>query len=247
MQETKENKIIGIGSIVTIFDLDLEEKLVYKIVSTKTGEQGELSFDCVLGKALLGKTRDETVLVKAESPYEVEILAVDNSNVKIYRNTFFCFQGLQFYHELAGGYIFALPNKGVPSWDRLSEVKEGDIIFHSEQQKIKAVSVVERGAYLGKRPREHYLANDEKDAAGLFVDTNYFALKKPISFSQFKNEIVRLQGDTVGKGYPFNKNGGGNQGYLFNLNKPLAKFFMEEILKYNPFMASKDYVEDLLQ
>ena len=62
-----------------------------------------------------------------------------------------------------------------------------------------------------------------------------------------QQSIIRLQGDHEGKGYPFNKNGKGNEGYLFNLNKSLAKFFMEEIIKCNSFMKEKDYVREILQ
>ena len=33
---------------------------------------------------------------------------------------------------------------------------------------------------------------------------------------------------------PFNKNGMGNQGYLFYIRKKLAQIFAEDILKNNP-------------
>ena len=89
MKATKENKIIGIGSVVEIYDCDLAEKNSFTIVSIKIGKPNELSFDCTLGKSLLGKTVGERVVVKADVEYEVEILAVDNSMVQIektYRN-----------------------------------------------------------------------------------------------------------------------------------------------------------------
>jgi hypothetical protein len=78
------------------------------------------------------------------------------------------------------------------------------------------------------------------------VKTKYQLLNWSIITTEYTKEIIRLQGDHEGKGYPFNKNGKGNEGYLFNLNKSLAKFFMEEIIKCNPFMKEKDYVKDLL-
>ena len=250
MTATKENKIIGIGSIVTIFDLDLEEAQVYKIVSAKTGKENEILFDAVVGKSLLGKTVGEKVFVKAEEEYQMEILSVDNSNVqaeKIYRNTFFCFQGKQFFHEYKGGYIFAGLNPSISHWNRLRTVKEGDIIFHGDMQGVLAISVAEGRCFVAKRPQEHYLANDKKDAEGLMVKTKYQLLKSPIITFEYTKEIIRLQGDHEGKGYPFNKNGKGNEGYLFNLNKSLAKFFMEEIIKCNSFMKEKDYVREILQ
>jgi hypothetical protein len=55
-----------------------------------------------------------------------------------------------------------------------------------------------------------------------------------------------LQGDTQGRGYPFNKNGTGNQGYLFNLNKELAKFFLNKIIQRNPSVKNINYLNDIL-
>lgn len=248
MKATKENKIIGIGSVVEIYDCDLEEKKSFTIVSIKTGKSNELSFDCTLGKSLLGKTVGEKVVVKAEVEYEVEILTVDNSNIqdkKAYRNTFFCFQGLQWKNEIVNGYIFALSD-GIPHHERLRDIKKDDLIFHCGMQGILAVSVAHGKCFFDKRPQEHYLANDKKDVEGLMVKTNYQLLNNPIITSEYKKTIITLQGNHEGKGYPFDKNGEGNQGYLFNLNKSLAKFFMEEIVKYNPFMKEKDFVKDLL-
>ena len=250
MKATKENKIIGIGSVVKIYDCDLEEISSFIIVSKQTGKENEISFDCALGKSLLGKTVGERVVIKADEEYEVEILAVDNSNVqaeKTYRNTFFCFQGNQYQAESSSGYIFALSGKGVASWDRLSEVKEGDIIFHCEDKKIKAVGIADSKPFITDRPEEHYLANDYPDNTGRMVKIKYQLLNHPISTACYKKEIIAIQGNSVDKGYPFNVNGTGNQGYLFYLNKSLAKFFMEEIVKCNPFMKDKDYAKNLLQ
>ena len=114
-------------------------------------------------------------------------------------------------------------------------------------QGVLAVSIAEDRCFLEKRPKEHYLANDKKDAEGLMVKTKYQLLKTPIITCYYKKEIINLQGNHEGKGYPFDKNGEGNQGYLFNLNKSLAKFFMEEIIKCNSFMKEKDYVREILQ
>ena len=78
------------------------------------------------------------------------------------------------------------------------------------------------------------------------VKTEYYLIGEPICTAQFIDEIIRLQGDTKGKGYPFNKNGTGNQGYLFNLKKNLAKFFLQEMIKRDPSMAEKSYVKAML-
>ena len=73
--------LVCINSIVTIFDLDLEEEITYSIVAGNKGKDDDLSCDSALGKALLGKKQGEIVLVKAEEEYNVQILEIDNSNV----------------------------------------------------------------------------------------------------------------------------------------------------------------------
>lgn len=76
------NKIVLIGSIVTIFDFELEEKSTYKIVSKRTGEENEISCDSILGKSLLGKKKFQKVVVPAEQKYIVKILAVENAETE---------------------------------------------------------------------------------------------------------------------------------------------------------------------
>ncbi len=265
---------ICLGSIVTIYDFDLEEENKYQIVEKKTCDS-ELSLDSVLGKTLLGKNCGERITVKAEDSYEIEIRDVDNANVKTveplkpapipqpffrkmqgeqtirkekaYRGIYFCFQGKQFSNELVGGYIFAGLDPTISHWRRLKELKEGDIIFHGTMQGILAMSVVKGGYSIEKRPQAHYLANERKDYEGIAVKCKYSLLKNPIITQDYTKEIIELQGDHKGKGFPFNKNGKGNQGYLFNMNLDLAKFFMQEILRVNPHLKEEVFVQDLLK
>ena len=72
---------IQIGSIVKIFDKELEEKSTYRIVSGNRKESIDLSSDCALGKALMYKRVGDVVTVRAEEEYKVEIIDIDNSNV----------------------------------------------------------------------------------------------------------------------------------------------------------------------
>lgn len=249
MEATKENKIIGIGSIITIHDFDFDEDNTYTIVSAKTGQDNELAYDCDLGKSIIGKTVGDKVTVKANEEYEIEVLSVDNSNiteVETYRSTFFCFQGKEWQNELSQGYIFALSD-GISHHERLRDVRKGDIIFHGGMQGILAISVAEGQYTLEDFPKCHYLAEELKDKKGLMVHTKYYILEHPIITYEYIEDIKRLQGNHDGKGYPFNKNGKGNEGYLFNLNINLARFFMEEILQRNQFLNSEDFVQDLLK
>ena len=215
---------------------DCASKIVEPIASINVPVVGHGS--TLLKPAVTNSNSKKTTTVK-----------VDNKT-NSYKSIFFCFQGNQYQYENKGkgGYIFALDDPKVPSWIRLKDVKPGDIIFHSSEQKILAISVVVKEVELNAvRPKEHYLANKRSDKYGIQVQTEYTELKDNlIVHSNYKKEIVKLQGDATGKGYPFNKNGTGNQGYLFNLNKDLAKFFMEKIIKANPHLATSIFAQELL-
>ena len=194
-------------------------------------------FDLEIKKSIKTSVKPST-----QKPSKVDF---NNKTIKN-RSIYLCFQGKQLVNEYDGGYIFAGLDPSIPHWRRLRDVKEGDLIFHASTQGILAISTANGKCFVSKRPREHYLANDRPDMEGLMVKLSYILLKNPILHCNYKSTIIELQGDTKGKGYPFNYKGGGNQGYLYNLNKELAKFFMNEILKVNPHLAGEDFVKELL-
>ena len=83
------DKFVEIGSIVTIFDRDLEEKSSYHIITGNKEQEKDLSVDSALGKALMGRRVLDIVTVKAEEEYQIEIMDIDNSNVKFTAKTVF--------------------------------------------------------------------------------------------------------------------------------------------------------------
>lgn len=128
-------------------------------------------------------------------------------------------------------------------WDRLMNVREGDIIFHCADGYIQAISRAKGSCMDSARPDK--TSGDwtmwEKD--GRRVDCEYHQLKKPIKHGAYKETIIKYCGV---KYAPFDKDGNGNMGYLFDLNKELAAFFMNEIIKKNPEVVDLDYVKFLL-
>lgn len=78
--------IIQLGSIVTIYDFELEQKDTYKIVSSTdigTYDENKISIDTPLAKALIGKFAGVQEVNAPNGKYKVEILKVDNTYVKI--------------------------------------------------------------------------------------------------------------------------------------------------------------------
>ena len=126
-------------------------------------------------------------------------------------NIFMVFQGKEYMHEFEGGYIYADRATNNAHWNRLTQVKKGDVIFHVVGQNIIAISEAKGKYTVEKRPVWHYNeGNRGRIAEGYMVPLEYQRLTYPLATSCYRNEIIRMQGDAQGKGYPFNKNGTGN-------------------------------------
>ena len=162
------------------------------------------------------------------------------------RMTFFVFQGNTFDREYRGGYLWAPKenNSATPPhhWTRLLDVRKGDIILHGCNGYVQAISVAKDSCYECPRPKE--LEEEELwDLHGRMVDCDYTYIEKPIKTSKYVSDIVRL---SKVKYSPFDKYGSGNMGYLFEINRELARIFIEESVKNNPYLASIDYISDFI-
>lgn len=71
----------------------------------------------------------------------------------------------------------------------------------------------------------------------------YTGIKNPIKTIEFKDDIIRL---CQVKYAPFDKDGNGNMGYLFDINRELAKIFIKASVKQNKYLADIDYIVELL-
>jgi hypothetical protein len=111
-------------------------------------------------------------------------------------------------------------------------VRKGDVIFHCRGGEIQAVSIAENSCYNQIAPSDPvYNANWGK--MGMQLDTGYSLIANPIRTSDYRSQIMATY--PAGSHYaPFNENGGGNQGYLFELDAGLATTFLNDIVKKNP-------------
>lgn len=141
---------------------------------------------------------------------------------------FFVFQNKTFYREKDGGYLWA-PDGNCSHWKLMREVSQGDIIFHSYQRHIVAVSKATSNCYLATQPAElaveHLWQRD-----GLKVDSSYCMLPVPLDTKIIMSTLMNLQPI---KYAPFNIRGRGNTGYLFNGSPEMADFLLAE-LKRSP-------------
>jgi hypothetical protein len=160
---------------------------------------------------------------------------------------FYVFQGNTFDSGSRGEYIWApISNKDGMSfhhWDRLLDVREGDIILHGDSGMIKAISTARGKCYECKRPEEIKI-EDLWDTDGRRVDCNYIIIRNPIKTSNHIEDILKYC--TV-KYAPFDKTGNGNMGYLFEINNDLARIFVFATLRANPDLILNKVIDNFLQ
>jgi 5-methylcytosine-specific restriction protein B len=136
-------------------------------------------------------------------------------------------QGQTYEEEKAGGYIWApKKNKGGKEnyyHTNVSKVKSGAIIFSYSNKAIRAVSIATTDGRSEERPGELGGGQWEKDGWGATLE--YFALSEPISIEEVGGRIAHL-------GYkysPVDKNGDGQQGYLFELKPDAVRILLAHI------------------
>ncbi len=81
IEENDDNTVVHIGSTVKVYDNDLEEEAVYKIMGTTEVDpmNGIISNESPVGMALLGKKKGAVVTVKAPGglEYQLKILGIE--------------------------------------------------------------------------------------------------------------------------------------------------------------------------
>ena len=122
-----------------------------------------------------------------------------------------------------------------------------DFILHGNNGscggcKIRAISIA-LDEYNEQTGREHYGGH----ALSWQVPCDYVELDNPLSYNSrsIKNYLMSRVKKIVGD--PFNRCGTGNPGYCFCLDKETAAFFINEISKNNPAIASWQELHEALK
>lgn len=170
-----------------------------------------------------------------------------NNRIQGIRSTYFVFQGNTFERQYRGGYLWApvhdTGSKQVSFGENLfDEVRAGDVIFHGCNGLIAAISYAKDQCYEALQPEE-LLSEKLWGNEGRKIDCDYTLIKNPIKTSFFRAEIKKY---SSGKYAPFDKNGHGNTGYFYNLDRKLAKIFVNGLVKQNYELLDLSYVQELL-
>lgn len=186
-------------------------------------------------------------IIEEINKMEVPIIDLPQGEPERKAALFYVFQGNTFIQEYRGGYIWApITNKAgnnIHHWNRLLDVREGDIILHGCDGKVVAISRAKGPCYDFQQPEE-LIAEELWDKAGRRVDCEYYRINRPITTADYKDEIIKL---SASKYSPFNKDGNGNMGYLYEINKELAHLFITETVKTNQYLLDNPIVKHILQ
>ncbi|MGB6409156.1 MAG: HNH endonuclease [Planococcus donghaensis] len=158
-------------------------------------------------------------------------------------NSFIVMQGETYHAEQNAGVLWTpqIDKSGmVPhSWNRMQEVKKGDIVFHYVKGFIVAISRVREDCVKSTKPKN--LAEATSDNEEAFVAyTVYRELENPLPVKEFFKEIQPL---LPVKYSAFQEDAGGNSGYLYPCNEELAIKFLELISSLNIFTVEVEQLE----
>ena len=140
-------------------------------------------------------------------------------------NSFMVFQGKGYIsapYKDAGG-------KSPSHWTMLENVKPGDVIFHGLSQCISAISVATSQCFTST------MKNGITEVRR--VNCSTILIKNTIATSECLDVI--LETCPKYKYQPFDKNGNGRQGYLFDINDKLAGAFTRVLVQKNPDLLRK--------
>ncbi len=159
--------------------------------------------------------------------------------------TFFVFHGGIFDIQAKEQYIWApvynAAGDNLFYWDNIMNIREGDVIIHAEGGYIKAISRAKGSWYEYDNPYDIFDNPIYKD--GRRVDLDVTIIKNPIPTSDYKDEIIRYSNV---KYAPFDKNGNGNRGYLYDIDPKLVSVFLKAVIKDNKDIKDLDYIQWLI-
>lgn len=136
-------------------------------------------------------------------------------------------QGTSFEEEKDGGFIYAPKTNSKGStfahWSDVKEVKKGDVIFCNKKGNIVAIGIAMSNGFDAIIPDS---IKGQWYDKGFQVDIDYHLLSKPFHFSDYKDEYMK--NIELNKN-PFTVNGTAKMGYLYHMEKNIAKLLLDKI------------------
>lgn len=144
-------------------------------------------------------------------------------------NFFIVFQNASYTEEKDGGFLWApkqnAKGKTMHYWELMKRVKQGDIIFNSVGGRL--INIITALDDCAEQEKPVGLdKNDKWRNYGWYLRGEYVKVNKPIKYVEYKGDIDKLKAT---KYAPFDVNGEGNQGYLYQISEEFADYLFELI------------------
>lgn len=137
-------------------------------------------------------------------------------------------QNKTFEEEATGGFMWSpktnKDGKANPSYDNMTLISRGDIIFSYSGTIIRAIGIATTSAYESAKPKAFGSKGSNWLDAGWRVDVDYSRLDTRVKPKNFMEQIGPLLPEFHS---PLRLNGVGNQAYLFEISTPLATLLMD--------------------
>jgi len=137
-------------------------------------------------------------------------------------------QNATFEEEATGGFMWSpktnSDGRANRSYDNMTLINRGDIIFSYAGTIIRAIGVATTSAYESTKPQSFGSKGSNWLDAGWRVDVDYSTLETKIKPRDFMEQIGPLLPD---RHSPLRPNGVGNQAYLFEISSGMATLLMD--------------------
>ena len=144
------------------------------------------------------------------------------------KNYFYVYQNKTYHEERSGNFLwspkYASGNRKNAGYETMKDVSKGDVIFHSYQGNIVAISIAKDGCYSSTRPSSSF---SEWDVNGWRIDTEYFTLSRPFLVSPHIPHLYNIQPANG----PFTSAYRGKQQYLCDVSKEMVEYILPLIYK----------------
>lgn len=170
----------------------------------------------------------EPVNIAKSKPVVEKSVTNNIVNKPIRRNYFYVYQNKTYHEERSCGFLwspkYASGNRKNAGYETMKDVSSGDVIFHSFQGNIVAISVAKDSCYSFARPGASF---SEWYKDGWRIDTEYFTLSRPFLVSPHIPYLYSIQPENG----PYTAAHRGKQQYLCDVSLDMFGYLMERIYK----------------
>ncbi|ATJ83382.1 McrB family protein [Halomonas beimenensis] len=164
--------------------------------------------------------REEEIVLQLQTCYQAllsHLVDYDEPEQQHEPRVWYVMQGKSFTSEMGLSYLLSkLEGKGGRSlnhWLAVGDVRPGDIIVHHSAGEVRAISQADSMPYVTSQPDD---LHDVRSGDGQRVDLRVLVhLKHPVTLDDIRKKKGRLQKALADVRGPYNRDGTGKQGYLF--------------------------------